>query len=82
MRIRLERARVINSPSHILDHYVARIADCNRIIAGIDAYVADLPDLERERIEAALNAMADVRRRAMAARTIDIRPLLLIAEAS
>jgi integrase len=76
MSLRLERAKVINSPSHILDHYVARIEDCTRIIQGIDIYVSELPFEERTRIEGALAAMADVRKRALAARSIDIRPLM------
>ncbi len=80
--IRLERARVINSPSHILDHYVARIEDCTRIIEGIDTYVAELPIEERTRVEEALHSMADVRKRALAARSIDIRPLLQGRKAS
>jgi len=82
MSIRLVRAQVINSPAHILDHYVARIADCNRIIDGIDDYIVNLPDEQRAKIQNALAAMADIRKRAIAARAIDIRPLVRPAPAS
>lgn len=76
LRIRLERAKVIDSPTHILEHYTARIADCQRIIDGIDRYVELLPDDERDEIEAALDRMADIRRRATTPRRIDLRSIL------
>lgn len=76
LRVKLERARVIHSPGHILDHYQARIADCTRVIDGIDAYVDALPAEERSKIEEALEHMSDIRRRATAPRKIDLRAIL------
>lgn len=76
LRVKLERARVINSQQHLLDHYEARIKDTTTIIDGIDAYIEGLPEHERESIRDAVGRMADVRRRATAARQIDLRQLL------
>lgn len=77
IRVKLERARAIHSPQHILDHYTARINDCNTIIEGIDSYIDSLDDQERDTIREVLGAMAEHRRRATAPRTIDLRDLLL-----
>lgn len=76
LKVKLERARVITSPQHILDHYEARIADCTTIIDGIDAYIQGLPEAERGATLDALALMADIRRRATAPRTIDLRQML------
>jgi len=76
LMVKLERARVITAPQHLLDHYEARIKDTTKIIDGIDAYLAGLPRGERERLHAALDHMSDIRRRATAARRIDLRALL------
>jgi integrase len=82
LNVKLERARIIASPQHLLDHYEARIKDCDSIIDGIDAFVAGLPDDERSAIEEALEEMADVRRRATTPRRIDLRGLLVTKEAA
>ena len=42
----------------------------------IDAYVAGLPPAERDAIRHAIAQMADIRRRATAPRSIDLRHLL------
>jgi integrase len=76
LMVTLERARVIQSPQHMLDHYEARIKDCTKIIDGIDTYVDRLPDDERVHMQEALDRMADIRRRATAPRHIDLRCLL------
>lgn len=76
LRVKLERARVINSQQHLLDHYEARIKDTSTIIDGIDAYIDGLPEHEREAIRGAIGRMADIRRRATATRHIDLRQLL------
>jgi hypothetical protein len=76
LRVKLERARVINAQQHLLDHYEARIKDPSTIIDGIDAYIDGLPDDERLDIREAVERMADIRRRATAARKIDLRQLL------
>lgn len=76
LRVKFERAQVIQSPQHILDHYQARIRDCTSIIDGIDAYIDELKDTERDAIRHALDSMTDIRRRATAPRSIDLRNLL------
>lgn len=77
IRVKLERARVIHSPQHILDHYTARIADCTTIIDGIDTYIDGLDEKERNNTRAVLEGMAEHRRRATAPRMISLRDLLL-----
>ena len=67
---------MINAQQHLLDHYEARIKDTSTIIDGIDAYIDGLPDDERLDIREAVERMADIRRRATAARKIDLRQLL------
>ena len=76
LKVKLERARAINAQPHVLDHYEARIKDTTTIIEGIDAYVAGLPPAERDAIRHAIAQMADIRRRATAPRSIDLRHLL------
>ena len=76
LMVKLERARVITAPQHLLDHYEARIKDTTKIIDGIDAYLAGLPAAERDHLHAALEHMSDIRHRATAARRIDLRTLL------
>ncbi|MGN6429027.1 MAG: hypothetical protein ACTHMF_19590 [Leifsonia sp.] len=76
LKVKLERARVISAPSHVLGHYEGRIQDCQRIIDGIDRYVDGMNFSEGEIVRAALDEMADIRRRASAPRTIDIRKIL------
>lgn len=76
LRVKLERARVINAQQHLIDHYEARIKDTTRIIEGIDAHIDSLSESERGAIREALHRMADIRRRATAARQIDLRQLL------
>lgn len=76
LRVKLGRARVINTQQHILDHYEARIKDTTALIDGIDAYIDGLPGGERDAIRVAVERMADIRRRATAARHIDLRQLL------
>ena len=76
LRVLRERASVIDSPQHILDHYEARIRDCTTIIDGIDDYIATLPAKERDLIAAALDQIAETRRRATTPRKIDLRSLL------
>jgi hypothetical protein len=73
LKVQLERATVINAPVHMLDHLMARIQHCDAIIAGIDDYLANLPESERQAITGALDAMADIRRRATTPRRIDLR---------
>jgi integrase len=73
LKVQLERATVINAPAHMLDHLKARIQHCDAIIAGIDDYLSDLPESERQAIAGALEAMADIRRRATTPRRIDLR---------
>jgi integrase len=77
LRVQLERARIIQSPQHMVDHYTARINDCTKIIDGIDVYIEDLPAEERKTIKDALSYMAEIRRRATAPRKINLRTLLL-----
>ena len=60
-------------PQHMLDHLNARIQHCDAIIDGIDQYLTDLPEAERQAIAGALEAMADIRRRATTPRRIDLR---------
>lgn len=76
IRIKLERARAIRSPQHILDHYTARIDDCSTIIDGIDAYIDSLEEKERIEMRSVLEAMAEIRRRATAPRTVHLRDML------
>ncbi|MFD6393581.1 hypothetical protein [Nocardia sp. NPDC060259] len=73
LKVQLERSTVINAPQHMIDHFHARIRHCDAIIDGIDTYLAQIPDAERRAIEAALEAMADIRRRASSPRRIDLR---------
>jgi len=73
LKVQLERATVIGAPQHMIDHFHARIQHCNNIIDGIDAYLAQLPDVERAAILAALESMANIRRRAATPRRIDLR---------
>lgn len=49
LRVKLERARVINSQQHLLDHYEARIKDTSTIIDGIDAYIDGLLNTNAKR---------------------------------
>lgn len=76
IKVKLERAKAIKAQQHVLDHYEARIKDCTNIIDGIDAYIDGLPGEERDQIHEALDRMAEIRRRATAPRTIDLRGLL------
>jgi len=64
LKVQLERATVISTPQHMIDHFHARIRHCDAIIDGIDTYLTRLPDAERAAIVAALESMADIRRRA------------------
>lgn len=80
LKVQLERARIIRAASHMLDHYTARIADCTTIIDGIDTYIDGLEADERAVISAALEQMADVRRRATSPRRIDLRQILRVAQ--
>ena len=73
LKVQLERATVIGAPQHMIDHFHARIRHCDAIIDGIDTYLAQLPDAERTAIKAALESMADIRRRASTPRRIDLR---------
>jgi hypothetical protein len=75
LRVNLERASVINSPQHMLDHYAARISDCTRIIDAIDKYVEGLGEAEQAAIRKALETMDIARRSASVPRRIDLRPL-------
>ena len=76
LRVRMERARAIRAPQHMLDHYEARIKDCGTIIDGIDAFVDSLPETERDAHRVALEKIADIRRRATAPRFLNLRQLL------
>jgi len=76
LRIKLERARAILSPQHMLDHYAARVEDCTSVIDGIDRYINSLPDDERATITTALDKITEVRRRATAPRLIHLSELL------
>ncbi|WP_433755652.1 tyrosine-type recombinase/integrase [Nocardia sp. CA-135398] len=76
LKVQLERAKVINAPAHMIDHFHARIGHCDAIIDGIDAYLTQLPEPERHGIEDALQTMADIRRRASTPRRIDLRARL------
>jgi len=76
LRVTYERARAIGAQTHILDHYLSRIADSTTIIDGIDTYIDALPDGERQSIRQALERMRDVRQRATAPRRIDLRHIL------
>lgn len=76
LKVQLERARIIRATTHMLDHYAARIADCTTIIDGIDTYIGGLDSEESATIKAALDQMADVRRRATSPRRIDLRQIL------
>lgn len=80
IRVQLERARIIQAPQHMIDHYRARIKDCTKIIDGIDAYIEALPTEEQNTIQDALSYMAEVRRRATAPRKIDLRSILFQGE--
>ena len=73
LKVQLERATVIGAPQHMIDHFHARIQHCDIIIDGIDTYLAQLPADERATIQAALDSMADIRRRASTPRRIDLR---------
>jgi hypothetical protein len=73
LKVQLERATVINAAPHMLDHLNARIQHCDAIIDGIDHYIAGLAEPERQAITGALDAMADLRRRATTPRRIDLR---------
>jgi hypothetical protein len=64
---------VIGAARHMLDDLKARIEHCDAIIDGIDQYVCEFPDPERQGITDALQAMADIRRRATTPRRIDLR---------
>lgn len=76
LRMQVERVRIIAPDSHLIAHYRARIADCERIIAGIDRYVSSLPPGERTEVEETLEKLRDIRRRATAPRVLHIRELL------
>jgi integrase len=80
LRVQLERARIIQSPQHMIDHYSARIKDCTKIIDGIDLYIEALPAEEQNTIKDALSYMAEVRRRATAPRKINLRTILLLGD--
>ncbi|WP_159084987.1 integrase [Planctomonas deserti] len=71
----IERLQIIAPDSHMVSHYRARVADCDRIIGAIDSYIATLAGEEREKIVSALDKMSDMRRRATAHRRIDLRSL-------
>jgi hypothetical protein len=73
LKVQLERATAIGAPQHMIDHFDARIRHCDAIIDGIDTYLAQLPDVERAAIVAAVESMADIRRRASTPRRIDLR---------
>ncbi|WP_230304629.1 MULTISPECIES: tyrosine-type recombinase/integrase [Rhodococcus] len=73
LKVHLERASVIGTPQHMLDHYRARIDHCTNIINAIDDYLSTLPPEEGAAIRVALDSMADIRRRATSARRIDLR---------
>jgi hypothetical protein len=73
LKVHLERATVIGAPQHMIDHYRARIDHCTNIIKAIDDYLSTLPVKESAAIRAALDTMADIRRRATTARRIDLR---------
>ena len=73
LKVQLERATVIGTPQHMIAHFDARIRHCDAIIDGIDAYLSQLPDVERTAIETALRSMADFRQRASTPRRIDLR---------
>ena len=72
----LERAAVIASPQHMIDHFHDRVRRCETIIDGVDTYRAQLPSSERTAIEAARRSIADIRQRASTPRRIDLRTLL------
>ncbi|TFD04109.1 MULTISPECIES: tyrosine-type recombinase/integrase [unclassified Cryobacterium] len=76
LKAQVERVSIIAPDSHMIDHYTSRISDCDRIIAGIDIYIAGLPEPDRLAIESALTHMAGIRRRATASRRIDLRQIL------
>ena len=76
LKVQLERAKIIRTAGHMLDHYAARIRDCTTIIDGIDAYIDGLDADESAVIKSALDQMADVRRRATSPRRIDLRQIL------
>lgn len=73
IRVMLERALVIGSPEPLINHYVARIDACTKIIDGIDSYVDGLEDSESQIIRETWETMAELRRRSTATRKIDIR---------
>ena len=73
LKVQLERATVINAAQHMIDHLKARIEHCDVIIDGIDKYLRELPEPERQTINDGLDAMADIRRRATTPRRIDLR---------
>lgn len=76
LKVKLERATIIRAPAHVLDHFRGRIADCQRIIDGINGYVLTMDPTERSKVQHALEQMADIRRRATAPRSIDLRTFL------
>ncbi len=73
LKVQLERATVINAAQHMIDHLQPRIEHCDVIIDGIDKYLRELPEPERQTINDGLDAMADIRRRATTPRRIDLR---------
>lgn len=77
LKAQLERFTLIAPESHMVAHLENRIDDCNRIVSGIDRYIDSLSEAEQQAIRVALETMEDVRRRATASRTIDLRVLLM-----
>ncbi|MBT2486726.1 MULTISPECIES: site-specific integrase [unclassified Microbacterium] len=77
LKAQRERFSLIAPGSHMVSHLENRIDDCDRIVEGIDRYIGSLPEDEQRAIRDALDTMEDVRRRASAPRTIDIRAILL-----
>lgn len=76
LKAQRERFSLIAPGSHMVTHLESRIDDCDRIVAGIDQYIESLSEEEQNAIRGALETMADVRRRASASRSIDLRALL------
>jgi len=76
LKVKYERARAIQTRQHVLDYLLKRIDDCSSLIGAIDAYIASLQPTERQKIEEALAAMADIRARASLPRRIDLRGIL------
>jgi hypothetical protein len=75
LQAQIERVRIIAPDSHMISHYERRTRDCDRILAGIDSYIDNLPEMERSSIHLALEKMEDIRRRAGAPRRIDLRAI-------